>query len=730
MPWNGTSIRSTGQRLSDLLTSLDQSPRVSYALGWVVLIIGLAAWTATQTLLAVFPLWERAVPPEPDDTFTYVLKTVQMEECFYQDCPALEDLRNQFATPTSDRTVASERSLAWSRIFPVYHPLFSAFLLALTHFGPDPTQAYKIVWTAGPLFFGIAFAYLLSVLFGRAVAGIALLLLACKVFPDTGLTYVVPSNICMGLAVMVWARIIARRGDAPWTLALGSVLLVGVHTVGRIYTVIAAAIALAVSRQRRSLRLWLPVAFSLVIVVAVFVLSSLIKRPSFVAIAFFPPGPSPFAAAVLGAAQSLVQEIAEIIRLEGGLFGSIPLFSGAVVFGYLTMERDLRREALRFIVLYTLFLVAAHFYRSDHAADVILRIWIPLVVVMFGAVAQGIRYAFVQCGGLLAERLRGSAQRPIVDIRNGWPVVALAILVGYSFSMVCYGGEQIWATARYVRDREPLSFNEEQPRLLLGHAAPGDKVLYTSMIAMPYYFIHGAMKLGAVYYHRAMANEPLEKALLGESNLRFAVTYNPTMYHPSFEGLQEHQWWITSPDFRFSPLSRPRRSVPISYEGMIQAARFRWIDVASTTGPLPANFRVLVKNPGAASTITIVPLGADGRPMVLRGVTESLPQSWFGWIHATLDMPPNTEGIRIVLPDGNPEFSIGGMVFGDTKLHWPWEQKAELTTAPRDCASATTRVSFDYARILPEPLHAHTITVLDDSGSSVLFRIDPRAANQ
>jgi len=688
------------------------------------LLCGLVVWTAVQCVLTVVPMLERALPPEPDDTLTYVLKTVQMEECFFQDCPALEDLRAQFLNITADQQAAAQRSLASSRIFPVYHPLFSAFLLGITKLGMDAMEAYKIVWSLGPFFFGIAFAYLLSVLFGRTVAGIALVLLSCKVFPDTGLTYVVPSNICMALAVIVWARIVSRQGNAPWALTLGSLLLVGVHTVGRIYVVIGVAIALAMSRERRNLRVWLPAVIGLVIVGAAFVVSGLIKRPSFVTPAFLPGGANPVLHALTSAAESAIQVITEIIRLEGGLFGSIPLFCAAVAFGGLTLPQESRRVVLRFIAVYIFFFIALHFYAASHPADLILRMWIPLVVVLFGMVAQGVWYAIVRSAALVGERLRARKQQSTVDVGTGWPLVALALMLGYSFTMMCLGAEQVVSTARYLRDREPLKFEAAQPRLLLSQAKPGDKVLYTSIIAMPYYFIHGAMQLGAVYYQPTMAEEPAETALLGDPNLKFAVTYNPTVYHPSFEGVSEHLWWITSPDFRSSPLARPRREAPLSYEGMIPTSQFRWIELASKTGKFPASVRLLVKNLGGPTSVTIVPLRSDREPLQEGVISIAVPASWFGWIHADLSTSPRSDRLRILEPDGNQAFSIGGVAFGDTKLHWPWDQKADLTVLPRESTTSPITVSFDPARSLPQPLGASKITVLDDDGSSVLFRID------
>ena len=80
--------------------------------------------------------------------------------------------------------------------------------------------------------------------------------------------------------------------------------------------------------------------------------------------------------------------------------------------------------------------------------------------------------------------------------------------------MTTRGVEQVYATMEHTIERQPLKFSASQPKLLLSRARPGDRVLYTSMIIMPYYFIHGAMKLGAVYYHPTMRGSRLAEKWL------------------------------------------------------------------------------------------------------------------------------------------------------------------------------------------------------------------------
>ena len=82
-------------RLARILLSMEGSPRSRIVLSWFILLIGLFIWIAAQGTLTLVPLWSRALPPEVDDSLSYVLKSRIMEECYQRDCPALVDLKKE-----------------------------------------------------------------------------------------------------------------------------------------------------------------------------------------------------------------------------------------------------------------------------------------------------------------------------------------------------------------------------------------------------------------------------------------------------------------------------------------------------------------------------------------------------------------------------------------------------------------------------------------------------------
>jgi hypothetical protein len=582
--------------------------------------------------------------------------------------------------------------------------------------------AYKLVWTLGPLFFGLAFAYLLTVLWGQAPAGIALWLLAFKVFPDTGLHHVVPSNLAMAIAVMVWARVISRKGKAIWSLIIGTLLLITMHPVGRIYAVMAVALALSLVGFQEIRRAWLPAISVLLVLLACIVFLNAVGGLGFVRLHILPRGDAPLMKMFYGAGVSVYAFLGDILRLQGGLFGSFPLFCGALALGLLTGESGQRTAAVKTLAIYGLFLVAALFYVSNHPADLLFRMWIPFLVILFGAVGQAFWYTARRTWRLLVAQRTGG-EGTARGILEKWPVVVLAVLLGYALHMMITGGEQIIATGAHTENRQPLAFYPGQVDRLLSRARPGDRVLYTSMIIMPYYFIHGAMDLGAIYYHPSMGGTRTANEWLGRSDIRFAVVYNPTVYHPSFEGTSENKWWVTSPLFYFSPLFRERKYGPIAREGLIHASHFKWIELKVGTGVAPGSLRAFIRNPGRRSSLDLVPLDRYGRPVSKLRVRKAIEARFEGWVKINLARMASYSRFRILLPTDDPSFALGGLVFGKTSLRWPWAQKADLTFLPRDGGQDPITVSFDAAKILPSPFNKMQIRVLDDHGSSVLFQM-------
>jgi hypothetical protein len=450
----------------------------------------------------------------------------------------------------------------------------------------------------------------------------------------------------------------------------------------------------------------------------------LFKGPSFILPRLLPSGAHPFWQVLQGAGRNALQVMVENVRLSEGLWGSPAIFCGAVVLGLGTLGQASRRVVSRILLLYGLVLAGFLFYVSNHPADVLLRLWIPLVVLLFGLVAQALCSAVDLTKAWWRERRTAPPTEASLDLKRFWPVILLAVLLGYSWQMVSQGAEQVQVMATYLREKEPLALYPSQPKDLLAQARPGDRVLYTSFIVMDYYLINGALRLGAVYYNPALQGTRTASQWLTRPDLRFAVAFQPTVYHPSFEGRDEADWWPTMPDFRYSPLNRRRSHGPLAREGKIPAALYRWLDVKATTRDVPKSLRVYVENPQGARVMEIAPLDQEGKPLEQYRQVLDIPAHRSGWLAIDLAKMPPEAPVRLRFPHDSGKLQIGGLTFGEDRLHWPWAQKALLSFQARNDCNGPITVSFDPAALLPQQLRGRQITVMDDRGSSVLLKLE------
>jgi hypothetical protein len=92
-----------------------------------------------------------------------------------------------------------------------------------------------------------------------------------------------------------------------------------------------------------------------------------------------------------------------------------------------------------------------------------------------------------------------------------------------------------------------------------------------------------------------------------------------------------------------------------------------------------------------------------------------------------VDLKESCQGCtyRIVPPKHPHRLALGGISFDESRLHWPWDQKAELTLFAKDPATGLVNLAFDPATLVPSALAERQVSVIDDSGSSVLLGIGP-----
>lgn len=707
--------------------TLENSHRARLVLSWSILLLGLFLFVTVQSQLILPPLWGRALPPEVDDSLAYLVRTTKLQECFFQDCPALQDLQQQFSEPSADAEIQRQVDLA-SFPFPFYHPLFSLLLLGVSRFTGNLYNAYRVVWSLSPVLFGLGFAYFLSTLWGRTAAGIALGFLAFKVLPDSGLHYLTPSNLSLGLALLVWARLIQSKGDAPWTLGLGTLALLTMHPIGGIYTIISFCLAGLAAEDRIPRRMQYVMGTCLLVIGGAVLFAPLLKE--FSVFNLWEALGNVFRGGLLRpfsvAATNVAGITTEFLRLKNGLFIFLPIFFLVPTLGYLTVPATRQVMIRRFMTIYSIVLLGSLFHSNFASApgDLFFRLWIPWLAIIFGGMGQGIAYILHQ-NLLFLVRFQGGLQFwEGFEIAKAWPILTLAIILGYMIETCSVGGHQIYATREYMRHRQALNFSVHQPKLLLEQSQPGDLVVYTAYIPMAHYFVQGALQRGALYYHPAFQQWKAVGKWPSRDKIRFLVAYNPTVYHPTLIGLDEKDRCISSPRFSYSPEHKPRLYEPLGRGGHLVARDFHWIEIEPQQGDFPSTLRVQVNNPGRPAELQCQVLSHSDTARPGPSLKVTVAGKWSGWVEFGMPQVVGTRGYRLVLPRGHNRLLIGGLTLGYSPYRWPWASKAVLTCLAKDPTTGLVVFSFDTTSLIPPPLKSRKATVLDDHGASVLLRLD------
>src|SRR5262245_32277850 len=131
--------------------------------------------------------------------------------------------RPEASTPRSYKRRRSGRGplSRVQRAFMVYHPLHSILNASLHKAGLSWEAAYDAIRVVGAAFLIMAIAYWLLKLWSPGPAGVSLGLLSFMLLPDYGVHWIIPSNLALGIAIFVWARIFATNGAAEKSLIFG-----------------------------------------------------------------------------------------------------------------------------------------------------------------------------------------------------------------------------------------------------------------------------------------------------------------------------------------------------------------------------------------------------------------------------------------------------------------------------------------------------------------------------
>lgn len=677
-------------------------------LTWVVFGIGALLWLVFQGILVWQPLAVRSLPPEVDDSYGYLLKAAQLDDCFWQECPALNDLRHQVDTPIhadsgDDLYFLYEQVRAHVRLFLVYTPLFSIILWLLHHVGLSWEGAYTLIWALGPPLFGVAIALWVRAMWGWVTAGLVLGILAVVVFPEQGLHYVVPSNICLALAMLMWARLFARNGDAPFTLVIGTMVLVGLHTIGVIYALIAILFAAPLQLRNRKMRVAGLLAGGVVALSSI--LPTMISRPDMAI------RPYPYPEGVSWQAEMMLnlhlaqQEWWSWVGLLAPLwwFGTLIILGGIIV-SYALLYRQQRASFLPTLWL-TILVVGAtgasiFVVRPYFPASLFYRLWIPCAV-------MGVA-AYMHMLWQMAVWLRREGTGQIVG------VIALPILVVFLVLGFVQKVPTLFEMQAHMRNRHSFSLDPDQVAILVQrttqhttqHTTDTTRVFYRDEIPRDFYLTHSAMKAGAVYWPIAM---PLIKGRKDVDEQLLPITHAVIWDPVETMALDD----MLSYDI-------------VNRDGELLLRSVEWMRI-EIPQPLPRRdtphqLKVWVRNDGKGDLLGVFPIGQDGSTLTDAGEWANVPGDWEGWLTFEVGHISSTTAWDFGLPRDGGDVALKGLVFDDSPLQWPWRQQATLRLNLRDIGNYI--INFNPVASLPGEVRTSDVQVLDDSSATVLLELD------
>ena len=678
------------------------SPTWQKALESLIFLVGLLLYLVLQTGLVAVPMQHRAVPVETDDAYTYILKAAELRECFTQDCPALNDLRLQLQEPTNDVKNAWIRYREYLRAFVVYHPLHSILLAGLNAAGLTWDQAYNAIVLAGSLLIGFAIAAWLWSLWGRAPAGLALLLLSLSLFPGQGLHYVVPSNLALGIAILAWAVIIQKRSRAiGWVLAL-LVAMLAMHSTGRLYALVTLGLYYLLADLKKpfwpwrnwitrlSRRQWLLFGLGLLLVALAFLLPILVHRPDMQV----RPDPLPPNKMIWDSYRDQLFQALNI--LQDWLKSQVGwLITGTLlVIGLYSTPAERRRVVLIFLVIIGLLLVTSLIFLLPHyPAEAFMRIWIPFAILLTGLIAQAAWSWMIAVAHWFAG-MRSHKRQPFNNPQwilspYGWNC-ALLVILGLVFSQLFIirlqtGSLLIRETAKIMTWKQFIQPDTTQPALLLERGCA--TVLYHDEVPMHYYFSRGALQCGAVYLPAIKGTPLADEWIKQNPDLQYVVAWNPSVESSLITGG--------------------------STLALHPGDRLQVLDTQSAPAQL------LLENTGPSQILTVTPLKGD-QPAKKYTFKLELPEHSSNWY--SLETAPGSTGWLVQMSETGERVLVKGLrTDPGSELFWPWDSGITMNFISADTQISPREIKFETSALAPTP--GQPMRILADGGDILLAEI-------
>jgi hypothetical protein len=634
-----------------------------------------------QFYLSVGPTLVRQTPVEADDAYSYIVKAAAMQAgCFSEGCSAMSSLREQLQNPTDNPEAASIRHREYHRIFYFYHPIHSFALAGLNSAGLTWEHAYDVVWLAGKILIIFAVAYFMLSVWGPSTASLALILLSVTVLQGQGLHAVVPSNLALALALILWAEIYMKSKRLAWVMPVLIILMLLMHPIGRLYGFLILVFALLDTQWPLHRKEAMTIGVSLLLVAIYFILPSLI--PS-IELAFNPGDFYPGSWDYIGALQESLSVTIRVVTNWAAHWGGFVFVVPFVLLGIICYRQDQKRLIL-ILGLSLAFAAASFFYVVPfYGALGFERAWIVLAILLVGAISQG----FVTLAGIVGSELKikGSIIAKDRKWRVGFALVLGLFLLASAARYLASQSRNYSSTYDSMAHSGESLFNPAQPAMT-GGPGRSQTILYMEELSLYYYLSHGALNSQAVYYP-AVAGTPDEaKWVLDQTN-----------------------------EFDFIVARNPIYRLPHTPDGFIKLNLQESLTINSTAPFDTETLQIFVGPRSGPVIFTLTLVSGENREDLRVVIPEGNP----GWV-TLIDEQMRADRIVLRIRQSSQSIEIGGLRFDNSGSNlWPWDQGKSLIFRAAD--EAETEITFNSNDLIKQlPFH---VEIIDDEGASVLARV-------
>ena len=218
----------------------------------LLLVCGCVVYSLFKVGIVVGPILERAAPVELDDAYSYMLFAYRAFICPFVQCGALSDLATQVNNYAFDFS-------HWHRVQGlvdvVGYQLYLLILVVVRYgFGLGWDTSFNLISIVGAAFLGFSLVYFFTKIWGRAAAGISMVVVGVIVLPAQGLNTIVPGNLALGVFLISFTNLVNASYFSAKQWVLIGLLLVMLHPVGLVFYGILVMYYLSTSGIREGRR--------------------------------------------------------------------------------------------------------------------------------------------------------------------------------------------------------------------------------------------------------------------------------------------------------------------------------------------------------------------------------------------------------------------------------------------------------------------------------------------